>query len=142
MNSVLVPAGKAQSLQIPGRRWEIVSVDSITGLPKTKRGNNSIVAFVDRLTKMAHFVPTNDTISAQEFAAVFSDQVWKHHGLCKDMVSDRDPRFTGRFWSEVYKLLDIKQNMSTASHPQSDVQTERIICTLQDKLRCYIRTRG
>ncbi|CAL5228583.1 g11743, partial [Coccomyxa viridis] len=50
---------------------------------------------------MAHFVPTNDTVSAQEFAAVFRDQVWKHHGLCKDMVSDRDPRFTSKFWTEV-----------------------------------------
>ena len=53
-----VPAGEAQSLQIPGRRWESVSVDFIAGLPKTKRGRNSIVVFVDRLTKMAHFVPT------------------------------------------------------------------------------------
>ena len=100
-----VPAGEAQSLQIPGRRWEGVSVDFITGLPKTKRGHNSIVVFVDRLTKRAHFVPTNDTVSAQEFAAVFRDQVWKHLGLCKDMVSDRYPRFSSNFWSEVCKLL-------------------------------------
>ena len=133
-----VPAGEAQSLQIPGRRWESVSVDFITGLPKTKRGRNSIVVFVDRLTKMAHFVPTDDTVSAQEFAAVFRDQVWKHHGLCRDMVSDRDPRFTSRFWSEVCRLLEIKQSMSTAFHPQSDGQTERMNRTLEDMLRCYI----
>ena len=133
-----VPAGEAQSLQIPGRRWEIVSVDFITGLPKTKRGHNSIAVFVDRLTKMAHFVLTHDTVSAQEFAVVFRDQVWKHHGLCKDMLSDREPRFTSRFWSEVCKLLDIKQDMSTAFHPQSDGKTERMNRTLEDMLRCYI----
>ncbi len=133
-----VPAGEAQSLQIPGRRWASVSVDFIMGLPRTSRGHNSIVVFVDRLTKMAHFVPTDDTVSAQDFAAIFRDQVWKHHGLCQDMVSDRDPRFTSRFWSEVCKLLHIRQNMSTAFHPQSDGQTERMNRTLEDMLRCYI----
>ena len=70
-----VPAGEAQNLQIPGRRWESVSVDFITSLPKTKRGHNLIVVFVDRLTKMAHFVPTSDTVSAQGFATVFRDKV-------------------------------------------------------------------
>jgi transposase InsO family protein len=138
MIHVQVLPGEAQSLQIPGRRWESVSVDFITGLPKTKQGHNSIVVFVDMLTKMAHSLPTNDTVSAQEFAAVFRDQVWKDHGLCKDMVTDRDPRFTSRFWTEVCKLFDIKQNMSTAFHPQSDGQTERMNRTLEDMLRDYV----
>ena len=135
-----VPAGEAQSLQIQADAGRASVWDFITSLPKTKRGHNSIVVFVDRLTKMAHFVPTNDTVSAQQFAAMLrdQDQVRKHHGLCKDMVTDQDPRFTSRFWTEVCKLFDIKQNMSTTFHPQSDGQTERIIRTLEDMLRCDV----
>lgn len=132
------PSGELQPLQIPGRRWESVSVDFITGLPVTKKGHNAIVVFVDRLTKMTHFVATNDTVSAQQFAEIFRDAVWKHHGLCREMVSDRDPRFTSKFWKEICKMLHIKQSMSTAYHPQSDGQTERMNRMLEDMLRMYV----
>ena len=132
------PAGLLQPLQIPGRRWESVSVDFITHLPETPRGNTAIVVFVDRLTKMVHFVPTRDDADAAEVAQLFLENVWKHHGLCRDIVSDRDPRFTSKFWDELCKLLHIQKKMSTAYHPQTDGHTERANRTLEDMLRRYI----
>ena len=131
-------AGELQPLQIPGRRWESVSVDFIMGLPKTKRGHNAIVVFVDRLSKMTHFIAVNDTISAEQFAGIFRDEIWKHHGLAREMVSDRDPRFTSKFWRDICKMLHIRQAMSTAYHPQTDGQTERMNRVLEDMLRMYV----
>ena len=63
----------------------------------TKKGYNAIVVFVDRLTKMTHFVATNDMVGAQQFAEIFRDAIWKHHGLCRELVYDREPRFTSKF---------------------------------------------
>ena len=132
------PAGKLQPLQIPGRRWESVSVDFITHLPETPRGHTSIVVFVCRLTKMVHFVPTRDDTGAAVVAQLFFENVWRHHGLCRDIVSDRDTRFTSKFWAELTKILGINRHMSTAYHPQTDGQTERVNRTLEDMLRRYI----
>ena len=130
-----MPAGKLQPLQISGRRWESGSVDFITHLLLTSRGHSAIVAFVCRLSKMVHFVPSRDDAGAEEVAKLFFANVWKHHGLCRDNVSDRDTKFTSKFWEELCRLLGIKRNMSTAFHPQIDGQTERANTTLEDMLR-------
>jgi transposase InsO family protein len=134
----LKPAGLMQPLDIPAGNWESVSMDFITGLPKTKDGKDAILVFVDRLSKMVHFVSTTTTVSAEETARLFVNTIFKLHGLPKDIVSDRDTRFTSKFWSEVWRLLGTNQSLSTAFHPQSDGQTERVNRVLEDYLRHYV----
>jgi len=92
-------------------------MDFIMEMPETKKGFSAVLVFVDRLTKMVHLVPTKTGVTAEETAWLFVDNVVKHHGLPGDIVSDRDPRFTGLFWSTLCSLLGTKQNLSTAFHP-------------------------
>lgn len=103
-------AGLLKPLQIPSRKWESISVDLITALPQTPRGNDAIIVFVDRLTKMTHLVPCKTAISSSEFAYVFLREIFAKHGCPKDIVSDRDPRFVADFFKECadgYKLHKI-----------------------------------
>lgn len=130
--------GLLQPLSIPNRAWESMGMDLITQLPRTERGHDAIVVFIDRLTKMVHLVPTVTAVGAEEFARLFVRNVWRLHGVPKEIVSDRDPRFTSAFWREVCRLLGTKQSMSTAFHPQSNGQTERTNSTLEAMLRHYV----
>ena len=132
------PAGLLMPLPVPAQRWESVSMDLITQLPRTERGHTAILVFVDRLTKMVHLVASYDTIGAVEFAEAFIANVFSRHGMPENIVTDRDPRFTSKFFRELCKLLQIQQCMSTAYHPQSDGQTERTNRTLEEMLRNYI----
>jgi hypothetical protein len=125
-------------LAIPQRAWDSIGMDLITQLPVSSSGNDAIVVFVDRLTKMVHFVPTQTSVSAERLAKLFVREVWRLHGLPKEIVSDRDPRFTSAFWQEVLRLIGTKQSMSTAFHPQSDGQTERVNSILEGMLRHYV----
>ena len=104
----------------------------------SKKGYNAIVVSVDQLTKMTHFVATNDTVSAQLFAKIFRDAVLKHHGLCRELVYDRNPRFTNKSWKEICKMLHSKQFKSTMYHPLSDGQIEQMNRYLEDMLRMYV----
>ncbi|KAJ9518380.1 hypothetical protein QJQ45_010282 [Haematococcus lacustris] len=119
-------------------RWEHVSLDLITQLPKTTAGHDAIAVFVDKLTKMIHAVPTTTTVTASTLARLFFDNVFRLHGLPKVIVSDRDPRFTSIFRQELFKLTGTHLNMSTANHPQTDGQTERANRTLEDMLRNFV----
>jgi hypothetical protein len=132
------PAGLLNPLPVPHDRWEDISMDFVFGLPRTPRGHDGVLVFVDRLSKMAHFVPTKQTVTAPEVARLFIDNVYRLHGLPKSIVSDRDPRFTGHFWRSLFKLLKTKLNMTTAFHPQADGQTERTNRTWQDIMRHYV----
>ena len=137
-----VPAGLLMPLQIPAGLWESVSMDLITQLPKTKRGYTAIAVFVDRLSKMTHLVPVETSItsiSAEGFAQVFLKEVFRHHGLPKSFVSDRGPRFTSAFLKSLCRSLGISQDISTAFHPQTDGQTERMDRVLGDMLRAYVK---
>jgi RNase H-like domain found in reverse transcriptase/Reverse transcriptase (RNA-dependent DNA polymerase)/Integrase zinc binding domain/Chromo (CHRromatin Organisation MOdifier) domain/Retroviral aspartyl protease len=136
-----LPYGELQPLPIPERRWESISMDLITQLPMTTAGHDAIVVFVDRLSKMAHFVPTITKSTAPELAKLFFDSVFRYHGLPMTVVSDRDPRFTSLFWKAVFKLVDTKLALSTAYHPQTDGQTERTNRTLEQMLRSYVNYR-
>ena len=113
-------------------------MDFIMQLPMTKNGHDAILVFVDRLRKMAHFVPTRTEVGTNETAEIFMREVFRLHGLPKQIVSDRDGRFISRFWKEVCRLLGIQQGMSTAYHPQTDGQTERMNRVLEDMLRAYV----
>jgi hypothetical protein len=132
------PQGELHPLQIPGRRWESVSLDLITDLPKTKRGFDSIVVFVDRLSKMVHLAACTKNLSAEKLADLFEANVWKLHGLPENIVSDRDIRFQAEFWKVMCERLQIAHHKSTAMHPQSDGQTENANGVLEDTLRHYV----
>ena len=101
-------------------------MDFMFGLPKDAQGNTGIVVFVDRLSKMAHLAAVPDTIDGEGTATLFIDRVFRQHGLPVAIVSDRDPRFTGKFWNSVFKVLGTRLDMSTADFPQTDGQTEQM----------------
>ena len=131
------PAGLLQPLQIPDGLWSSVSMDLITQLPKTEKGHTAIIVFVDRLSKMTVLSPARTDMGAKEVAHIFMDKVCSRFGFPKSIVSDRDTRFTSAFFKEVCLHLNIKQNMSTAFHPQTDGQTERMNRVLEEMLRVF-----
>lgn len=132
------PGGMLQPLPIPPNVWDSVSMDLITQLPLTPDGHDAIVVFVDRLSKMTHFAPTTTTVNSEGLAALFVANVFRLHGLPVDIVSDRDTRITSTFWREVQRLLGTKLHLSSAYHPESDGQTERMNRVLEEALRHYI----
>jgi len=97
-------------------------MDFITDLPLSNECDQLWVV-VDRFTKMAHFVPLKEKTAA-DLAVIFAREIWRHHGIPTDIVSDRDSRFTSETWKEFLGLLGIRPRMSTAFHPQTDGQTE------------------
>lgn len=135
--STLPTPGLLQPLPIPGQRWEQISMDLYSGLPVTARGHNCVVAFVDRLSKRVHFVPTTTTATASDVADIFCKHVVRLHGVPRVIVSDRDTRFVSSVWRTLQHILGVKLNMSTANHPQTDGQTERMFRTLNSMLRSY-----
>jgi transposase InsO family protein len=132
------PPGLMQPLPIPARRWEQVTMDLITGLPRTRRGHTAVVVWVDKLTKMAHMAACTDHVTAAQLAHLTYTEIVRHHGVPSSIVSDRDPRFTSNFWQSLWALLGTRLAMSTAYHPQTDGQTERMNRTLETMLRSYV----
>ena len=112
-------------------------MDFIFGFPKNQQNHNGILVFVCRLSKMVHLAPCRDTIDAEKSAQLFLDHVFKHHGLPDTIVSDRDPRFTGKFWNTLFSTLGSKLAMSSARHPETDGQTERVNRVIEDILRSF-----
>ncbi len=96
----------------------------------------------DRLTKMTRFVPCDTEINAKGTATLFFREVFRSFGMPREIISDRDPKFTGKFFTELSRMPDIKQCLATAYHPQSDGQTERMKRVLEDMLRHYVNPRG
>ena len=131
-------SGLLQPLKVPSGLWESISMDLITHLPETKRGNTAIVVFVDRLSKMVCLAPVKTSIDARQYAKLFVKEIFAKHGLPGSIISDRDPRFTSEFFQQLCELLQIKQHMSTAFHPQSDGQTERMNRTLVEMFRGFV----
>ena len=92
------PAGLLQPLPVLEWKWEVISMDFITGLPMTWRQHDSIMVVVDKLTKEAHFIPVKSTYEAGDIAKIFMKEIFKLHGLPKEIVFDRDVKFTSNFW--------------------------------------------
>jgi hypothetical protein len=132
------PAGLLQSLPIPSKKWESVGMDFIVGLPCTEAGHDAIMVVIDRLSKLTHLIPTVTDATAPDVAELFVNHVVKLHGMPDQVVSDRDPKFTSVFWSTVCEIWGVKKAMSSAYHPQTDGQTERVNRVLEEYLRCYI----
>lgn len=130
--------GLLQPLPIPDHPWQWVTMDFITQLPLSSAGFDAIAVFVDKLTKMVHFVPMKTTDNAANVARIFFDAVFRLHGLPDHIVSDRDPRFVSSFWQNLWKLLGTDLMMSTSYHPQTDGQTERVNRVLEEYLRAFV----
>ncbi|KAJ9538155.1 hypothetical protein OSB04_030888, partial [Centaurea solstitialis] len=130
--------GKLQPLEIPVWKWEQITMDLITKLPKTPRGFDAIWVIVDRLTKSAHFLPIQESSSADKLADIFVREIVRLHGVPVSIVSDRDTRFTSRFWERFQKEMGTNLHFSTTFHPQTDGQSERTIQTLEDMLRACV----
>lgn len=139
-NVSLKQGGLLQSLQIPSRRWQQVSMDFITGLPPTPQQHDAILTLVDTVSKMAHFIPTKTTVSAEGVVSLLADRLVRYHGLPSVIVSDRDPRFVAELWELFCKRFQIKRALSSAWHPQTDGQTERVHRTIEQVLRTYIQS--
>ncbi|MEI6371517.1 MAG: reverse transcriptase domain-containing protein [Nostocales cyanobacterium ELA608] len=116
----------------PGHTW---TMDMITGLPPAQSGNDAIVVWVCKLTKLRHYTACKTAIDAPSLAKLFMRDIVRLHGLPKSIISDRDPRFTAHFWKEFWNTLGTTLNMSTAFHPQSDGQTENANKVLEIMLR-------
>jgi hypothetical protein len=140
-SSNTAPAGLLMPTEVPDAPWETITTDLITDLPRTRAGHTAIVVFVDRLTKMVHIAPTTSQCSAEDFARLFMENVVKLHGLPRKIISDRDPRFTGKFMTTLCELLGTRQAFSTSFHPCTDGQSERTNRTLQEMLRHYVHPR-
>ena len=136
-----VKAALLQSLPVPEQPWWDISMDFIMGLPLTARGNSAILTFVDRLTKQVHLIPTNIQVDAKETARIYIDRIFSLHGLSKSIVCDRDPRFISAFFQELFTTLGTNIKMSTAHHPQTDGQTERMNRIVEDVLRIFVNHR-
>ncbi|MCO5583817.1 hypothetical protein L7F22_037731 [Adiantum nelumboides] len=136
-----LPQGLLQPLPVPKERWESISMDFITNLPRTTKGNAQILMIVDRFSKMAHFIPCKKTASAPDIASLFVQHIFRIHGLPRSIISDRDPKFIGHFWTSLFKSLGTNLLFNSAYHPQTDGQTERINQILEEMLRHYIQIR-
>ncbi|KAL3497445.1 hypothetical protein ACH5RR_040177 [Cinchona calisaya] len=124
-----------QPLLIPSQAWQHISMDFIKGLPRSA-SCNTIFVIIDRFTKYGHFFPITAYYIAQSVASVFFDNVYKLHGLPKTIVSNKDKVFTSLFWQELFGKLGTELHLSSAYHPQTDGQTERLNRCLQTYLRC------
>jgi hypothetical protein len=113
-------------------------MDFIVGLPNTSQKHDSIWVIIDRLTKTAHFLPVHTTYSAKKYAEVYLDQIVRLHGVPKTIISDRGAPFIARFWEQLQHALGTKLIRSSAYHPQTDGQTERVNQILEDMLRACI----
>jgi transposase InsO family protein len=135
-----LPTGRLHPLEIPPGRWEQISVDFVVELPDA-HGFDAVMSVVDTLSKRTHFIPTHTTVNAEGAARLFLHHVWKLHGLPSKVVSDRGTQFVAGFTKELYKLLGIKIAASTAYHPQTDGQTERVNQELEQYIRLFTNER-
>lgn len=137
------PAGLLKPLPIPECKWEHITMDFVLGLPRTQRRYNSIWVIVDRLTKSAHFLPVKSTYTMTQYADDYIKEIVRLHGIPVSIVSDRDPKFTSAFWKSLHQAMGTRLAFSTAFHPQTDGQSERVIQILEDILRaCTIDYAG
>ncbi|GJV66218.1 putative reverse transcriptase domain-containing protein [Tanacetum coccineum] len=132
------PSGLLVQPDIPEWKWEKITMDFITKLPKTAAGYDSIWVIVDRLTKSAHFLPMKETDSTEKLTRLYMKEIVARHGIPVSIISDRDSHFTSRVWKSLNEALGTQLNLSTAYHPQTDGQSERTIQTLEDMLRACV----
>src|SRR3954470_21231125 len=136
------PAGKLQSLEIPVWKWDHITMDFVTALPKSAKGHDSVWVIVDRLTKVARFLPVRSTFKVEQYSRIYMREIVRVHGVPLSIISDRDPKFTSGFWNSLQSALGTKIRLSTTYHPQTDGQSKRTIQTLEDMLRACVMDIG
>nr|GFB00918.1 putative reverse transcriptase domain-containing protein [Tanacetum cinerariifolium] len=122
-------------MDLTNRKWDNITMDFVTKLPKSSQGYGTICVIVDRLTKSAIFTPIRETDPMDKLARIYLREVVTRHGIPVSIISDRDPRFASNFWRSLKNALGTRLDMSTAYHPETDGQSERTIQTLEDMLR-------
>nr|GEZ77538.1 putative reverse transcriptase domain-containing protein [Tanacetum cinerariifolium] len=132
------PSGLLQQPKIPVWKWDRITMDFITMLPRTQTGYDSIWVIVDRLTKSAHFIPVNEKFKTKKLARLYLKEIVCKHGVPVLIILDRDPIFASRFWRSLQESLGTNLDMTTAYHPQTDGQSKRTIQTLQDMFRACV----
>ncbi|WVZ97509.1 hypothetical protein U9M48_043036 [Paspalum notatum var. saurae] len=123
-------------------KWDEIGMDFVTGLPRTPKGNDAIWVIIDRLTKTAHFLPVRTTYNGAKLAQLYIENVVKLHGIPSRIVLDRGTQFTSKFWKSLQEAMGTKLDFSTAYHPQTDGQTERVNQVMEDMLRACALTYG
>jgi hypothetical protein len=116
-------------------KWEEIAMDFIMDLPRTQSGYDSIWVIMDRLTKVAHFIPIKTTYSGPQLTELYMSRIVYLHGVPEKIVSDRGTQFTSKFWERLFETLDTQLRFSSAYHPQTNCQTERVNKILEDMLR-------
>ncbi|GKD04660.1 putative reverse transcriptase domain-containing protein [Tanacetum coccineum] len=125
---------------IPEWKWEKITMDFVTKLPRTTNSYDTIWVIVDRVTKSAHFLPMRETNPIERLMKLYTKEVVTRHGVPISIISDRDGKFTSLFWKALHKALGTRLDLSTAYHPQTDGQSERTILTLEDMLRACVQS--
>ncbi|GJX83129.1 putative reverse transcriptase domain-containing protein [Tanacetum coccineum] len=131
------PSGLLVQPEIPKWKWENITMDFVTKLPRTAAGQDTIWVIVDRLTKSTHFLPMRER-NVEKLTRQYLKEVVSKHGVPVSIISDRDGKFTSHFWKSLHKALGTRLDMSTAYHPKTDGQSERTIQTLEDMLRACV----
>jgi hypothetical protein len=113
-------------------------MDFITGLPTSTKHNDPIMVVVDKLIKSTHFIPVKSTCKAIDITSIFMKEIFRLHGMPKEIVFDRDTKFISKFWKSLMVGLETKLLFSTTYHPQTDGQMERVNQILEDMLRMHV----
>ncbi|GJS00645.1 putative reverse transcriptase domain-containing protein [Tanacetum coccineum] len=132
------PSGLLQQPEIPEWKWDKITMDLITKLPRSRSGHDAIWVIVDRLTKSAHFLAIREDFNTEKLARLYIDVIVARLRVFVLIISDRDGRFTSHFWQTVQRALRTRLDLSTAYHMQTDGQSERTIQTLEDMLRACV----
>ncbi|WVZ76544.1 LOW QUALITY PROTEIN: hypothetical protein U9M48_024511 [Paspalum notatum var. saurae] len=136
----LKPAGMLQPLEVPAWKWENIHMDFIVGLPPTQKGYDSIWVVIDRFTKAAHFLPVKTTYRAKQYAELYISRIVALHGVPLTITSNRGSLFVSRFWEHLQTALGTTLIHSSAYHPQTSGQVERVNQILEDMLRACALT--
>ncbi|GJS00289.1 putative reverse transcriptase domain-containing protein [Tanacetum coccineum] len=131
-------SGLLQQPEIPVWKWEGIAMDFVTKLPRTSNGHGIIWVIVDRLTKSVHFLPMREDYKMDRLDKLYLNEIVARHGVPILIISDRDSRFTSRFWQSMQEALRTRLDMSTAYYPQTHGQSERTIQTLEDMLKVCV----
>ncbi|GJR91018.1 putative reverse transcriptase domain-containing protein [Tanacetum coccineum] len=132
------PSGLLVQPAIPEWKWDNITMDFITKLPKSSQGFDTIWVIVDRLTKYAHFLQIRENDSLDKLARLYLNRIVARYRIPVSIICDRDERFTSNFWRSFQKALGTDLSMSTAYHPETKGQSERTIQTLEDMLRAFV----